>query len=105
MCTNRSNRFMRSYVCRDFSSVRWKMMKEDLGVSKAQAWGCARNPQEIFKETQASKLGDTPCIPFFINNHQFVPRSTIFLSLHALCVMLGASCSLLFLGLFLLCLL
>src|SRR3954465_6183383 len=36
------------------------MMKEDLRVSKAQAWGCARNPQEIFKETQASKLGDAP---------------------------------------------
>ena len=40
--------------------MRWKMMKEDLGVSIAQAWGCARNPQEIFKETQASKLGDAP---------------------------------------------
>src|SRR3954463_8828810 len=38
-------------------------MKEDLGVSKAQAWGCARNPQEIFKETQASKLGDAPMHP------------------------------------------
>src|SRR3954467_10768429 len=42
-------------------------------------------------------LGMPPCIPFFINNHQSVPRSTIFLSLHALCAMLGASCSLLFL--------
>src|ERR1044071_6071652 len=39
------------------------MMKEDLGVSKSQAWGCARNPQEIFKETQASKLGDAPMHP------------------------------------------
>src|ERR1043165_8942514 len=38
-----------------------------------------------------------PCIPFFINNHQFVSRCTIFLSLHALCAMLGASHSLLFL--------
>ena len=53
-------------------------MKEDLGVSNAQAWGCPRG------------------IPFFINNYQFVPRSTIFLSLHALCALLGASCSLLF---------
>src|SRR4051812_6836898 len=134
------------------------MMKEDLGVSKAQAWGCARNPQEIFKDTQASKLGDAPvhpllhqqssvcpsfhyifitscvmccscsvfalsfmpmctpnkysrrlkrlilgmppCIPFFINNYQFVPRSTIFLSLHALCAMLGASRSLIFYAFF-----
>src|ERR1043165_514952 len=39
------------------------MMKEDLEVSKAQAWGCAGNPQEIFKETQASKLGDAPVHP------------------------------------------
>src|ERR1041384_4849899 len=76
------------------------MVKEDPGVSKSQAWGCAQNPQEIFKETQASKLGDAPCIPFFINNHQFVPRCTIFLSLHVLCAMLGASRSLIFLGCF-----
>src|SRR3954470_12094765 len=25
-----------------FSSVRWMVMKEDLGVSNAQAWGCPR---------------------------------------------------------------
>ena len=43
------------------------------------------------------KLGDAPCIPFFINNYQFVPRYTIFLSLHLLCAMLGASLSSLFL--------
>src|ERR1041385_8788723 len=39
------------------------MMKEDPGVSKAQAWGCPHAPQEIFKETQASKLGDAPVNP------------------------------------------
>src|ERR1041385_345216 len=39
-------------------------------------------------------LGMPPCIPLSINNYQFVLRSTIFLSLHALCAMLGASCSL-----------
>src|SRR4051812_17078454 len=72
------------------------MMKEDLGVSKSQAWGCAWNPQEMFKETQASRLGDAPMHPL-LHNHQFVPRCTIFLSLHALCAMLGASRSLLFL--------
>ena len=38
-------------------------MKEHPGVSKSQAWGCPRNPQEIFKETQASKLGDAPVHP------------------------------------------
>src|ERR1041384_3724016 len=76
MCTNRSNRFMRSYVLREFSSVRWKMMKEYLGVSKDPAWGCARNPQEIFKETQASKLGDAPVHPLL---HQ---QSSVRPSLH-----------------------
>ena len=40
--------------------MRRKMMKEDPGVSKAQAWGCPVHPQEISKETQASKLGDAP---------------------------------------------
>src|SRR3954466_6680188 len=34
------------------------MMKEDSAVPKAEAWGCPRHPQEILKDTQASKLGD-----------------------------------------------
>ena len=38
--TNLSNQLMMSCVWREFSSVRWKMMKEDSGVSSAQAWGC-----------------------------------------------------------------
>src|SRR3954464_14947347 len=41
-------------------------------------------------------LGIPPCIPFFIHNYQFVLLHTIFLSLHMLCALLGASCSLLF---------
>src|SRR4051794_16596621 len=52
------------------------MMNADLGVSKAQAWGCARNPQEILKETQASKLGDAPVHPLL---HQ---QSSVRPSLH-----------------------
>src|SRR3954464_237298 len=38
------------------------MMKEDLGVSNAQVWGCPCAPP-INKETQASKLGDAPVHP------------------------------------------
>src|ERR1044072_9629199 len=49
-----------SYVGREFSSARWKVMKEDSGVSNAQAWGCPSAPPIIFKETQAAKLGDAP---------------------------------------------
>ena len=39
--------------------MRRKMMKEDSGVSSAQAWGCPHAPQGISKETQESKLGDS----------------------------------------------
>ena len=35
-------------------------MKEDSGVSNAQAWGCPSAPPIIFKDTQVSKLGDAP---------------------------------------------
>src|SRR4051812_41458664 len=39
------------------------MMKEESGVSNTQAWGCPHAPQETFKETQASKLGEAPVHP------------------------------------------
>ena len=51
-------------------------------------------PNKYSRRLKRLSLGMPPCIPFSINNHQFVFRSTIFLSLHALCAMLGASCSL-----------
>src|SRR3954471_11894001 len=54
-------------------------------------------PNKYSRTLKHLSLGMPPCIPFFINNYQFVPRSTIFLSLHVLCAMLGASRSLLFL--------
>src|SRR3954470_5185969 len=57
-------------------------------------------PNKYSRRLKRLSLGMPPCIPFFINNHQFIPRCTIFLSLHALCAMLGASRSLLFLGCF-----
>ena len=44
MGTNLSNQLMMSFVWREFSSLRRKMMKEDPGVSKAQAWGCPPAP-------------------------------------------------------------
>ena len=50
------------------------------------------HPQEIFKETQASKLGDAPVHPLIHQHYQFVFRFAIFLSLHVLSAMLGASC-------------
>ena len=44
MGTNLSNQLMMSFVWREFSSMRRKMMKEDPGVSKVQAWGCPHAP-------------------------------------------------------------
>src|SRR3954465_13630920 len=54
-------------------------------------------PHKYSRRLKRLSLGMPPCIPFFINNHQFVPRCTIFLSLHMLCAMHGTSRSLLFL--------
>ena len=52
-------------------------------------------PNKYSRRLKHLCLGMPPCITFSINNYHFVPRSTVFLSLHALCSMLGASCSLL----------
>ena len=57
-------------------------------------------PNKYSRRLKRPSLGMPSSIPFFINNYQFVPCCTIFLSLHALCAMLGASRSLLFLGYF-----
>src|SRR3954464_14942934 len=48
-------------------------------------------PNKYSRRLKHLSLGMPPCMPFFINNYQFVPRCTIFLSLHALCAMFGAS--------------
>src|SRR3954469_25830643 len=48
-------------------------------------------PNKYSRRLKRLSLGMPPCIPFSFNNHQFVLRLTIFLSLHALCAMLGAS--------------
>src|ERR1043165_4822157 len=52
-------------------------------------------PNKYSRRLKHLSLGMPPCIPFSINNYNLVLRSTIFLSLHALCAMLGASRSLL----------
>src|ERR1041385_2669604 len=76
----------------------WSVKRSSLGMPT-----CI--PDKYSRRLEHLSLGMPPCIPFFINNYHFVPRCTIFLSLHALCAMLRASRSLLFLGLFFLCLL
>src|SRR4051812_47905848 len=68
----------------------WSVKRSRLGMPMC-------SPIKYSRRLKRISLGMPPCILFFINNYQFVPRSTIFLSLHALCAMLGASHSLLLL--------
>ena len=61
-------------------------MKEDPGVPKAQACGCPRHPQEIFKETQASKLGDAPVHPLLHQQSSVRPYPRyIFITSYGMC--------------------
>jgi hypothetical protein len=48
------------------------------------------SPRNI-QEVQASKLGDAPRYPFFIDKYQVTFQDTIFLLLRILCIFLGAS--------------
>ena len=54
------------------------------------------HPKKYSRILKRLSLGMLPCVPFSINNHQFVHLHAIFLSLHMLCAMLGASRCLLF---------
>jgi hypothetical protein len=74
-------------------------MKNGQNLKLGDAHVTPRNIQEV----QVSKLGDAPGHPFFIGKNQVTFQNTIFLLLHALCVILGAS--LLFFSLILFCLL
>src|SRR3954470_4605328 len=67
----------------------WSVKRSSLGMPPC-------TPNKYSRKLKRLSLGMPPCIPFSINNYQFILRSTIFLSLHVLCDMLGASCSLLF---------
>ena len=61
-------------------------------MDKSLSLGMLMLPQGYIQEVQAYKLGDAQGIPFFINkNIRFLFQCTIFLLLHILCVILGAS--------------
>jgi hypothetical protein len=53
--------------------------------------GYAHVTPRSIQEVQASKLWDAPRHPFFIDKYQVTFKDTIFLLLHMLCVVLGAS--------------
>jgi hypothetical protein len=62
-------------------------MKNGQKLKIGDAHVTPRNIQEV----QASKLGDTHGTPFFINKNIRSSFKTLFLLLHMLCVVLGAS--------------
>ena len=76
--------------------MRWKMMKEDLGVSNAQAWGCPCAPPLNIQGDSASKLGDAPVHPLLHKKSSLRPSPHyIFISSHD-SVVIGASLLLVF---------
>src|ERR1041384_4707796 len=74
----------------------FKYAKEDdkrrFGSVKRSSLGMPPcTPKKYSRRLKRISLGMPPCIPFSINNHQSVLLHTIFLSLHALCAIIGAS--------------
>jgi hypothetical protein len=59
-------------------------------VQKLKLGDAHVTPRNI-QEVQASKLGDAPRHPFFIDKNQVIFQDTIFLLLRILCVFLGVS--------------
>ena len=74
MGTNRSNLFMRSFVRTKFSSVTKGDDERRSRSAKILSLGMPPAPQEISKETQASKLRDAPVHPL-LHQQLTVPPS------------------------------
>ena len=60
-------------------------------MDKSSSLGMPMSPPRNIQEVQASKLGDAQGIPFFINKIIRSSLKTLFLLIHILCVILGAS--------------
>ena len=59
-------------------------------MDKSSSLGMPMSPQEIFKRYKRQSLG-MPMHPLFIKKYQVISQCAIFLLLHILCVILGAS--------------
>src|ERR1044071_8504318 len=62
-----------SYVSREFSSARWKVMKEDSGVSNTQAWGCPCTPNKYSRRLKRLSLGIPPMHPLLHQQSSVCP--------------------------------
>jgi hypothetical protein len=102
-CTNVANKncvkfcMKEVFKCRERRMMRWDKLWQKLNIGDAHV--TPRNIQEV----QASKLGDAPRHPFFIDKYQVIFQDIIFLLLHILCVFLGASLFLLLVFFYFVC--
>jgi hypothetical protein len=94
--TNVANRVVLSFVWRKFSSVGIGEWWDELKNGQKLKLQDAHAPQEISKRYKRESLGIPPRHPFFIGKNQVTFQHTIFLLLHALCILLGASVILVF---------
>ena len=60
-------------------------------MDKRSSLGMPMSPQDIFKKYKRQSLGMPKASPSSSTKHQVISPGTIFLSLHILCVILGAS--------------
>jgi hypothetical protein len=89
--TNVANRIVLSFVWSKFSSLGIGEWWDELKNGQKLKLGDAHAPQEISKRYKHQSLGMPPRHPFYIGKNQVTFQHTIFLLLHALCVVLGAS--------------
>ena len=68
------------------------MIKRFRSVKRSSLWMPPCTPKKYSRRLKRLSLGMPPVPPLLHQHYQFVFRSAIFLSLHVLCAMLGASC-------------
>ena len=93
-------RIVLSFVWREFSSVGREEWCNEMKNGQKFKLGDAHVTPRIIQEVQASKLGDAPASPLHQQKYQVLFQCAIFLLLHMICAVLGAS---LFLFLVLFC--
>ena len=88
MGTNLANQIMMSYVWREFSSVRGKMIKRFRSVKRSSLGMPPCTPKKYSRRLKRLSLGMPPCIPFSINiiSSSFVPLYFYHFMCYVLCL-------------------
>ena len=86
--TNLANQIMMSYVWREFSSVRGKMIKRFRSVKRSSLGMPPCTPKKYSRRLKRLSLGMPPCIPFSINiiSSSFVPLYFYHFMCYVLCL-------------------